>query len=227
MVDLYIGNLGNDPFVDPANPSLIADDYFSFGGVDEYRRYSFNLADLVTSGDLMAELSLVETVPVDDNGHRFYLSPVSDSTGLRVDSELGLAHQTVAQSGIEFTSPLDVPPSGENEEESDGTVLTQLAALKTCVETLQESVDAVATAVGLLPTLTVILQNPTIMQLVANAATAANNGGGGTGTGSSGITVQQLNEAIEDILKIGDNVIFTNAETGGVDQVAITRGTAP
>ena len=145
VVDLYVGNLGNDPFVDPANPSLVADDYFSFGAIDEYRRYSFSLADLVASGDLLAELSLVETVPVEDNGHRFYLSPVSDSTGLRIDSELNLAHQTVAQSGIEYASPLDVPPSGGNEEEeSDGTVLTQLAALKTCVETLQTAVNNLA-----------------------------------------------------------------------------------
>ena len=228
VIDFFFGNLGDDPFVDPANPTLIADDYFGFGAVDEYRRYSVNLADLVASGDLLAELSLVETVPVEDNGHRFYLSPVSDSTGLRIDSELNLAHQNVAQSGVEFTSPLDVPPSeNEEEEESDGTVLTQLAELKICVETLQTSIDALSAAVGLLPTLTAILQNSTIIQLVANAATAANNGGGGTGTGGSGITVQQLNEAIEDILKFGDNVIFTNAETGGVDQVAITRGTAP
>ena len=162
LVDLYVGNLGNDPFVDPANPSLIADDYFSFGGVDEYRRYSFNLADLVASGDLLAELSLVETVPVEDNGHRFYLSPVSDSTGLRIDSELNLAHQTVAQSGIEYTSPLDVPPSGGNEEESDGTVLTQLAALKACVETLQISVNnlaALTAIVNALPNLTQITES--------------------------------------------------------------------
>ena len=145
VIDFYVGNLGNDPFVDPANPTLIADDYFSFGAVDEYRRYSVNLADLVTSGDLLSELSLVETVPVEDNGHRFYLSPVANSTGLRIDSELNLAHQTVAQSGIAFTSPLDVPPSAENEEEeSDGTVLTQLAALKTCVQTLQTAVNNLA-----------------------------------------------------------------------------------
>ena len=228
VIDFFVGNLGNDPFVDPANPSLIADDYFGFGAVDEYRRYSVNLADLVASGDLLAELSLVETVPVEDNGHRFYLSPVANSTGLRIDSELNLAHQNVAQSGIAFTSPLDVPPSevNEEEEEADGTVLTQLAVLKTCVETLQTSVNALSAAVGLLPTLTAILQNSTIMQLVADAETAANNGGG-TGNGD-GLTVQEISDQLERIggpldstFKSGDTIRHTDSETGTVQATVI------
>jgi len=67
--------------------------------------------------------------------------------------------------------------------------------------------------------------SPIFMQLVSNAATAANNSG--TGTGNSGITVQQLNDAVADTLKFGDNVVFTNIGTGGVDRVTIGRGTAP
>lgn len=87
-------------------------------------------------------------------------------------------------------------------------------------------VNAVVTAIGLLPTLTAILQNPTIIQLVANAETAASNGGG-TGNGD-GLTVQEISDQLERIggpldstFKSGDTIRHTDSETGTVQATVI------
>ena len=72
---------------------------------------------------------------------------------------------------------------------------TVVAALTAYNASTGQQVADVQTAVNLLPTLTTILQDPMIVQLIANAATAAANGGG-TGTGGTALTATQIREAL-------------------------------
>ena len=57
------------------------------------------------------------------------------------------------------------------------------------------------------------------MQLVANAATAANNGGGGTGAAD----LTPILDELARVPKVNESLTYTNASTNGTDTVTINR----
>ena len=75
-----------------------------------------------------------------------------------------------------------------------------------------------------LPTLAAILQNPMILQLLTNAATAATNSGGEGGPSAQGIVdlIERENGPLDKTFKSGDTIQHADSETGAV-QATVTQ----
>ena len=167
-------------------------------------------------------------------------TPTSDENAEAVENRL-LSNAD----GVDFVSIVSDMLEQRVNDDTDGEMTlaviqqTVVAALTAYNASTGQQVADVQTAVNLLPTLTAILQDPTIVQLIANAQAArsaaeANGTALATPNNFKADTIA-LQAAIDTVLaelantlKVDEPLTLTNAATNGTDTVTITRQqTAP